>query len=144
MARVTVEDCIKLIPNRFELVVLAAQRVRDIVAGDPILVKRDNDKNPVIALREIAQELVSPESLMAGLVKSYQPFVAIDDSEEEDVLVTLAEEQDWLLDPESQEMQEELIEDDLFVTDDPDGEELVTDETLVLVDEADEADDADE
>ncbi|KJV08370.1 DNA-directed RNA polymerase subunit omega, partial [Elstera litoralis] len=56
MARVTVEDCVQRVPNRFELVMLAAQRARDIASGMPISIERDNDKNPVIALREIAEE----------------------------------------------------------------------------------------
>jgi DNA-directed RNA polymerase subunit omega len=72
MARVTVEDCILKVPNRFELVLLAAQRARNISRGEEILVDRDNDKNPVVALREIAEGLIDLSALEADLVKSLQ------------------------------------------------------------------------
>lgn len=72
MARVTIEDCSKKIPSRFELVVLAAQRARDIATGAAITVKRDNDKNPVIALREIACGNLEPDTLKDLLVKKLQ------------------------------------------------------------------------
>ncbi|GGG25599.1 hypothetical protein GCM10010964_11940 [Caldovatus sediminis] len=72
MARVTVEDCILKVPNRFELVLLAAQRARNISRGAEILVDRDNDKNPVVALREIAEGLIDLSALEADLVKSLQ------------------------------------------------------------------------
>jgi DNA-directed RNA polymerase subunit omega len=70
MARVTVEDCVQRIPNRFELVLLAAQRARNIARGDEITVDRDNDKNPVVALREIADETITLEKLNTDLLKS--------------------------------------------------------------------------
>jgi DNA-directed RNA polymerase subunit omega len=70
MARVTVEDCVERIPNRFELVLLAAQRARNIARGEEITVDRDNDKNPVVALREIADETITLEKLNADLLKS--------------------------------------------------------------------------
>jgi DNA-directed RNA polymerase subunit omega len=70
MARVTVEDCVERIPNRFELVLLAAQRARNISRGEEITVDRDNDKNPVVALREIADETITLEKLNADLLKS--------------------------------------------------------------------------
>ena len=72
MARVTVEDCIKKIPNRFDLVVAAAQRSREISNGMPIEVERDNDKNPVVSLREIASEVVDPETLEERFIRSMQ------------------------------------------------------------------------
>lgn len=72
MARVTVEDCILRVPNRFELVLYAAQRARNISRGEEILVDRDNDKNPVVALREIADGLLDLSALEADLVKSLQ------------------------------------------------------------------------
>lgn len=72
MARVTVEDCILKVPNRFELVLYAAQRARNISRGEEILVDRDNDKNPVVALREIAEGLLDLSALEADLVKSLQ------------------------------------------------------------------------
>ena len=72
MARVTVEDCIDKIPNRFDLVLTAAQRARGISSGDPITIDRDNDKDPVIALREIADETISIDEVNEDLVKSLQ------------------------------------------------------------------------
>ena len=72
MARVTVEDCIEKIPNRFDLVLTAAQRARGIMKGDLPTIERDNDKNPVIALREIAAETVDLEGLNDGLIKKMQ------------------------------------------------------------------------
>lgn len=72
MARVTVEDCVLKVPNRFELVMLAAQRARNISRGEQLTVDRDNDKNPVVALREIAEETVDLDSLKGDLIKSLQ------------------------------------------------------------------------
>ncbi len=83
MARVTVEDCVLKVPNRFDLVLVAAQRSREISAGSPLTVERDNDKNPVIALREIAEETVSIEELSDSLIQSMQRHVEIDEPEEE-------------------------------------------------------------
>ncbi len=83
MARVTVEDCVLKVPNRFDLVMVAAQRSRDISAGSPLTVERDNDKNPVIALREIAEETVSIEELSDALIQGMQRHVEIDEPEEE-------------------------------------------------------------
>ncbi len=83
MARVTVEDCVLKVPNRFDLVMIAAQRSRDISAGAPLTVERDNDKNPVIALREIAEETVSIDELSDALIQGMQRHVEIDEPEEE-------------------------------------------------------------
>ncbi|MDB5410132.1 MAG: rpoZ [Rhodospirillales bacterium] len=83
MARVTVEDCILQIPNRFELVLLAAQRARDIAAGGALTLDRDNDKNPVCALREIADVSVSLDGLQNALIKGMQKHVEIDEPEED-------------------------------------------------------------
>lgn len=85
MARVTVEDCVLKIPNRFELVMLAAQRARNISAGAAMTLERDNDKNPVVALREIADETVELDELKEALVKGLQRHVEIDDAEDEDM-----------------------------------------------------------
>jgi DNA-directed RNA polymerase subunit omega len=85
MARVTVEDCVLRIPNRFELVMLAAQRARNISAGAGLTVEKDNDKNPVIALREIAEETVELDELQEALVKGLQRHVEMDEPEEEDM-----------------------------------------------------------
>ena len=81
MARVTVEDCVDKVTNRFELVLLASHRGRSISAGSPITVERDNDKNPVIALREIADKTVSPEDIKEDLIHSMQKYVEVDEPE---------------------------------------------------------------
>lgn len=83
MARVTVEDCVLKVPNRFDLVMVAAQRSRDISAGSPLTVERDNDKDPVIALREIAEETVDIDELNDALIRGLQRHVEIDEPEEE-------------------------------------------------------------
>ena len=83
MARVTVEDCVLKVPNRFDLVMVAAQRSRDISAGSPLTVERDNDKDPVIALREIAEETVDIDELNEALIRGMQRHVEIDEPEEE-------------------------------------------------------------
>jgi DNA-directed RNA polymerase subunit omega len=72
MARVTVEDCVLKVPNRFELVMLAAQRARNISRGEPLTIDRDNDKNPVVALREIAEGTIDLEAVRGDLIKSLQ------------------------------------------------------------------------
>ena len=79
MARVTVEDCIDKVENRFELVLLASHRARQISSGGQITVPRDNDKNPVVALREIAEETLSPEDLKEDLIHSLQKHVEGDE-----------------------------------------------------------------
>ena len=83
MARVTVEDCIDKVENRFDLVLLAGHRARMISSGSQIAVERDNDKNPVVALREIADKAVSPEDLKEELVHSLQKYVEVDEPEPE-------------------------------------------------------------
>jgi len=85
MARVTVEDCVDKVENRFELVLLAAHRARMISNGSPLTVDRDNDKNPVVALREIADEMISPEDLNEDLIHSLQKYVEVDEPEAETV-----------------------------------------------------------
>ncbi len=85
MARVTVEDCVTKVPNRFELVMLASQRARNIAAGTAMTVERDNDKNPVVALREIAEETVDLKELEEALIKGLQKFVEMDEPEEDEV-----------------------------------------------------------
>lgn len=79
MARITVEDCVEKVPNRFELVMLAAQRARDVSAGAPLLVERDNDKNPVIALREIADDKVDLDHLRYELIHGLRRHVDAED-----------------------------------------------------------------
>src|SRR5438067_13056061 len=81
MARVTVEDCIDKVDNRFDLVLLAAHRARMISSGSQLTIDRDNDKNPVVSLPDIAEETISPEDLHEYLVHSLQNFVEVDDPE---------------------------------------------------------------
>ena len=81
MARVTVEDCIDKVDNRFELVLLAGHRARQISQGAQITIPRDNDKNPVVALREIADETLSPDDLKEDLIHSLQKHVEVDEPE---------------------------------------------------------------
>lgn len=85
MARVTVEDCIDKVENRFELVLLASHRARMIASGTSILVSRDNDKNPVVALREIADEKIAPGDLKEDLIHSLQKHVEVDEPDAETV-----------------------------------------------------------
>ena len=85
MARVTVEDCIDKVENRFDLVLLASHRARMVSSGAPITIDRDNDKNPVVALREIADQSIAPEDLKEDLIHSLQKFVEIDEPEAEAV-----------------------------------------------------------
>ncbi|MBL22874.1 MAG: DNA-directed RNA polymerase subunit omega [Rhodospirillaceae bacterium] len=84
MARVTVEDCIERVSNRFELVLLAGQRSRNISAGGELTVERDNDKNPVVALREIADETIELDELRDSLVKGLQKVAEIDEPEDDE------------------------------------------------------------
>lgn len=89
MARVTVEDCVDKVPNRFDLVLFAAQRARQISGGAELTLDRDRDKNPVVALREIAEETIGPDNLQESLVSSLQR-VQIDDEEAPDEVGSLA------------------------------------------------------
>lgn len=91
MARVTVEDCIDKIPNRYELLMVAAQRAKDLSAGAPMTVEKDNDKNPVIALREIAENTVNIEELQRSLVMGLQKYVEVEEPEEEELEILAAE-----------------------------------------------------
>lgn len=91
MARVTVEDCIEKIPNRYELLMVAAQRAKDIESGSALQVERDNDKNSVVALREIAEGKVSIEDLQKSLVLNLQKYVEVEEPEEEELEIIAAE-----------------------------------------------------
>src|SRR5438445_12471531 len=82
MARVTVEDCVLKVPNRFELVLLAAQRAREITSGAPLTLDRDDDKNPVVALREIADDTIQHDHLKDSLVRGMQKHIEMDEPEE--------------------------------------------------------------
>jgi DNA-directed RNA polymerase subunit omega len=130
MARVTVEDCVLKIPNRFRLVMLAAQRARDVSAGSPLTVERDDDKNPVVALREIADETVDLEVLGAALIQGLQKHVEIDEPEEDQGEFDLA---GLALDAGLAEADEEGVAVDALAVDSPDQEpdqeeEVVEDE----------------
>ena len=82
MARVTVEDCVEKVPNRFSLVLLAAHRARAISTGSPLTIDRDNDKNPVVALREIAAKLIKPDEAKEDYIRSLQKHAEVDEPEE--------------------------------------------------------------
>ncbi len=130
MARITVEDCVVKIPNRFELVMLAAQRAREILAGAPLSVERDNDKNPVVALREIAEETVEVENLRQSLVRGLQKHVEIDEPEEDELDLLSAEQELIGVSSETAAAEveatpgEEIAEDELAVEDEEDGGEV--------------------
>jgi len=106
MARVTVEDCVDKVPNRFELVMLAAHRAREVSAGSEITVDRDNDKNPVVALREIAEETQSADLLRERLIESNQSQNEIDEPEEDSMAVLMGAESDK---PADDDMSEEKL-----------------------------------
>lgn len=92
MARVTVEDCVTRVPNRFNLILLSANRARAIATGAPLLVERDNDKNPVVALREIADDVLDPEEIKETLITSLQRVDEHSEAEEEaETLALLAD-----------------------------------------------------
>jgi len=115
MARVTVEDCILQVPNRFELVLVAAQRARDIASGGRLTVERDNDKNPVVALREIAEETVPLDGLQNALIQGLQKHVEVDEPEEDEMEAFMPE-RDIAF--ENMAADEEGLEDTMTVTED--------------------------
>ena len=92
MARVTVEDCVDKVPNRFELVMLAAHRAREVSAGVEITVDRDNDKNPVVSLREIAEETQTADELRERLIESNQHQIEVDEPEEDSMALLMGSE----------------------------------------------------
>ena len=94
MARVTVEDCVLKVPNRFELVMVAAQRARRIGTGAALTIDRDNDKNPVVSLREIAENTVEVETLKEDLIASHQRIFPMDD-DKDDVIEDMQGEEEW-------------------------------------------------
>jgi DNA-directed RNA polymerase subunit omega len=85
MARVTVEDCVDKVPNRFDLVLLAGQRAREISGGADLTIDRDRDKNPVVALREVAEQTVRPKELQESLVTSLQKILPADEDEADEI-----------------------------------------------------------
>jgi DNA-directed RNA polymerase subunit omega len=146
MARVTVEDCVVKIPNRFELVLLAAQRAREITSGAPLSVDRDDDKNPVVALREIAEETIQLDHLKDSVVRGMQKHVEMDEPEDEPELETslfgvadpigsvIGEDE---VDEEAvdEELEEDLLsigdEDDIGLSNEPAIEEEVGEEEII-------------
>ena len=90
MARITVEDCVVKVPNRFDLVVMAAQRSRQISAGEPLTIDRDNDKNPVIALRELADSTIDREELRESVIRGLQRHVEMDEPEDDEMELLMA------------------------------------------------------
>ena len=131
MARVTVEDCVLRVPNRFELVLLAGQRAREISAGAPLSLDRDDDKNPVVALREIAEDRVELAHLQDSLIRGMQKHVEMDEPEEtpelEQTLFGLADPTGAVIEEnatDEQAIDEELEEDMLSIEEDIDEAEL--------------------
>ena len=106
MARVTVEDCVDKVPNRFELVMLASHRAREISAGASLTVDRDNDKNPVVALREIADETQTAGDLRERLIESNQTQIEVDEPEEDAMALLMGAEADK---PADDDMSEEKL-----------------------------------
>ncbi len=94
MARVTVEDCVDKVPNRFELVMLASHRAREISSGSPLTVDRDNDKNPVVSLREIADETQSADTLRERFIESNQTQIEVDEPEDDSMAILMSGEAD--------------------------------------------------
>ncbi len=115
MARVTVEDCIDKVENRFDLVLLASHRARMVSAGQEITVDRDNDKNPVVALREIAEETVEANDLKEELIHSLQKYTEVDEPEAEAVPPTLASPGSIVADADDKEVaQDRMTEEELL------------------------------
>ncbi len=93
MARVTVEDCVDKVPNRFDLVMLASHRARELASGAPISLDRDDDKNPVVALREIAEETVTSEELRERVIEARQRHIEVDEPEEDQMALLMGSDQ---------------------------------------------------
>jgi len=106
MARVTVEDCVDKVPNRFELVMLAAHRAREIASGAAITIDRDNDKNPVVALREIADETQTASDLSERLIESQQTQIEVDEPEDDSMALLMGAEVDR---PQEDDLSEEKL-----------------------------------
>jgi DNA-directed RNA polymerase subunit omega len=130
MARVTVEDCVVKVPNRFELVLVAAQRAREITSGAPLSVDRDDDKNPVVALREIADDTIELDHLQESLIRGMQKHVEMDEPEEapelEQTLFGIADPAGPVIsenETDEEAVEEELEEDLLDIEEEADLEE---------------------
>jgi DNA-directed RNA polymerase subunit omega len=135
MARVTVEDCVTKIPNRFELVLIAAQRARAIGTGAPLTVDRDNDKNPVVALREIADETVDIEGLRQRMIGDMQDSPEVDEPEE-DNMAALMQSGEWAGVPQDNEdLAEGMSIDDAEGDDADDGDDAAEEPPAAPVEE---------
>ncbi len=106
MARVTTEDCVDKVPNRFDLVLLAAHRAREISSGSPLTVDRDRDKNPVVALREIAEETQQSDELRERMIETHQTQIEVDEPEEDSMALLMGAEADT---PAEDDMSEEKL-----------------------------------
>jgi DNA-directed RNA polymerase subunit omega len=106
MARVTVEDCVDKVPNRFDLVLLASHRAREVARGMPLTLARDNDKNPVVALREIAEETQSADDLRERMIESLQTQIEVDEPEDDQMSLLMGVEADR---PADDDMSEERL-----------------------------------
>ena len=106
MARVTVEDCVDKVPNRFELVMLASHRAREIASGAPLTIPRDNDKNPVVALREIADETQLANDLHERMIEAQQTQIEVDEPEDDSMALLMGAEADK---PVEDDMSEEKL-----------------------------------
>lgn len=122
MARITVEDCVTQVTNRFDLVLYSAQRARQISAGAPLLVERDNDKNPVVSLREIAEQHVTPESLREAVITGLQKHVERDEPAEEDIDITTAAQEGLMAAASGQRLVEQEIADEMLTVGEEDVE----------------------
>lgn len=135
MARVTVEGCVDKVPNRFDLVVLSAERSRQLGQGALLMVERENDKNTVVSLREIEGNYITPDSLHDALVKKHQCVPEVGSEDDIEVKDLMKEEQNWIAQPESEEMRTEIFQDHLEVeTADQAG--VMTDPIMVIDDDA--------
>jgi DNA-directed RNA polymerase subunit omega len=140
MARITVEDCVLKVPNRFELVLLAAQRAREISAGSPLTLDRDNDKNPVVSLREIAEDGVNVDVLNANLIQNLQKHVEKDEPEEDNLdLLAAGDDLIGVESPSRRSLVEEEIADEVLAVG---SDALGADEAGDSEDDAVEADEA--
>ena len=139
MARVTVEDCVTEVPNRFELVMIASQRAREIAGGSTLTIDRDNDKDPVCALREIADKTVSLDTLRDSMVKGHQRVLPMEEPEEE-IIELMDGEQGWVRPsartPEGVDAEDDLEDREAFADADDESEEFSPEEDAEL-DEAD-------
>ena len=150
MARVTVEDCVVKVPNRFELVLLAAQRAREVTSGAPLTLDRDDDKNPVVALREIADETIQLAHLKDSLVRGMQKHIEMDEPEEtpdlEQTLFGIADPTGSVIgeDEIDEEAVEDELDEDMLAIEDGEEIEIEPGEEPVAEEEAPEEDVAEE